>query len=234
MQIKYDTHVVVTTVGDLKVSLCVLKDLDKTIDHICDEIERLGLQDSKDPLAVDLCPYFGVLWASSPALSEYLFEIKSDIKGKRILELGCGLALPSLVAKKLGATVVASDFHPEVYSFLKKSFELNQVQFDFVNFNWRQERKDLGRFDYVIGSDILYENTHPLEIAQSLINYTHPDGAILIADPGRSYLQKFVSSMNESGFKEEIILREVFGHHNEIGHIGDKGQEVFILKFVKK
>jgi predicted nicotinamide N-methyase len=48
------------------------------------------------------------LWKASRILARYLFEHPDQIRGRRVVELGCGLALPSLLAARLGAAAVAA------------------------------------------------------------------------------------------------------------------------------
>eukprot|EP00659_Diplonema_papillatum_P016522 gene16522-25345_t len=59
------------------------------------------------------------VWRSSMMLAEHLCDHKEMVKGKQVLELGCGLGLPSLVALLCGAArVVASDLSPEAVANL--------------------------------------------------------------------------------------------------------------------
>lgn len=199
----------------------VLDNLDKTIDHLCKALEENGSGD--DPLSEDYCPYFGVLWPSAKGLCQYLFKHKAEFKNKSVLEIGCGLALPSFILKKQGVDVLATDFHRDVPIFLEKNFELNHVKFDYRQLNWREESDEIGKFDFVIGSDILYEGRHPYEVCRALIHYLKPNGQIILADPGRTYIQKFVTSMNELGFKEELLPESV--------ELDGEKREIFVFKF---
>ncbi len=199
----------------------VLDNLDKTIDHLCSALEQNG--NASDPLSEDYCPYFGVLWPSAKGLCQYLFQNINDFKNKSVLEIGCGLALPSFILKKEGIDVVATDFHRDVPLFLKENFKLNNIEFDYRSLNWRDENLELGKFDFVIGSDILYESRHPYEVCHALIRYLKPNGQIILADPGRSYIQKFVTSMNELGFKETLIPESV--------ELDNEKRDIFVFKF---
>ena len=49
-----------------------------------------------------------------------------EINGKRILELGCGMALSSLLINRRGGNITATDYHPQAGIFLKKNTELNE------------------------------------------------------------------------------------------------------------
>src|SRR5690554_2624098 len=68
---------------------------------------------------------FGQLWPASRALAQAVKHI--DIANRRIIELGCGLALPSLLLKSRGADVTASDHHPLSERFLDYNAVLNSL-----------------------------------------------------------------------------------------------------------
>lgn len=70
-------------------------------------------------------PLFGLLWPSSLRLAERL--ALRPVTGERILELGCGLALPSLVGHRRGADITASDCHPLSGRFLRRNVRLNAL-----------------------------------------------------------------------------------------------------------
>ena len=192
----------------LNLDLMTIRDLDESIDILCN---HFGEADQDKSLAEEHCPYFGVLWEAGTGLSQSL--TKEMCEGKKILEIGCGLALPSFVATRLGGKVIATDFHADVPLFLKRNQEKNDIYFDYQVMNWRQEiertQSTLGLFDLVIGSDILYESQHPLEVARALIAFLNPGGKILLADPGRAYIQKFISSMKELGYPEHFTTQKV-------------------------
>lgn len=185
-----------------------IRDLDESIDTLC---EFFGEADQDDSLKEEYCPYFGVLWEAGIGLSQHLKDM--DLKNKKILEIGCGLALPSFLVTTMGANVIATDFHADVPLFLALNQKNNQTYFPYQVMNWRNEiertRSDLGLFDLVIGSDILYESQHPMQVAKALIAFLKPGGKILLSDPGRAYVQKFITSMNECGYFEKFTTQIV-------------------------
>ena len=192
----------------LDLNMTTIRDLDESIDILC---AHFGEDDQDQSLAEEHCPYFGVLWEAGIGLSQFLTPEMCE--GKKILEIGCGLALPSFVASRFGADVIATDFHADVPLFLEKNQIDNQVKFQYEEMNWRSEiertKNNLGTFDLVLASDILYESQHPLQVAQALIAFLNPGGKIILSDPGRAYIQKFVSSMRELGYPEEMQTMRV-------------------------
>jgi predicted nicotinamide N-methyase len=196
--------------GKLELELETLADLNETIDALFAKLEAEG----RPELLETLCPYFGVVWPAARALVAVLQERGPDaLAGRRVLEVGCGLALPTLVAARLGAQVTATDFHPEVPRFLRANVELNGVteRVRYVELDWRRgvPPEMAGAFDLVVGSDVLYERQHALEVAGTLAGVVRPGGEILLADPARPYLQAFADAMRAQGFAAETRVLTV-------------------------
>lgn len=194
-----------------------IRDLDEAIDQIC---EAMSEEEKVDPFAEDLSPYFGILWPAAEALSIFLSENSILVKNKKVLELGCGLGYPSMMATHLGGHVLATDYHPDVEFFFHRNCQHSVLQCDYKRFNWRETEEDIGLFDVVMGSDILYESKHAKEVARGLLRFVKPGGIILLADPGRAYLQNFITAMNELGYSEEF--------HS----ISVKEKDIFLFKFL--
>ena len=211
--VKYKTHIKQLKFQDKLVILETIRDLDEAIDQIC---EAMTPEEQLDPFAEDLCPYFGVLWPAAEALSIYLSDHSHLIQGKQVLELGCGLGLPSIVATQLGAKVLATDFHPDVEEYFLRNCRHTNIACSYKRLNWREDNSKLGQFDVVIGSDVLYESKHPKEVAQGLLRYVKSKGKVLLSDPGRSHLQQFITAMNELGHQESLSTVEVDGKENFI------------------
>src|SRR5882672_8397827 len=126
------------------------------------EADRIGISSAAWPL-------FGLLWPSGVHLAARM-ALRPVCSGERILEIGCGLALASLVSHRRGADVTASDCHPLAESFLEKNLRLNDLaRMKYRHGHWsvpelppgREGASALdlvrGRYDLIIGSDLLYE-----------------------------------------------------------------------------
>lgn len=215
IKIKYPTQIVQKTYAQKLFVLEVIRDLDEAIDLIC---AAMTPEEQLDPFAEDLCPYFGILWPAAQGLSQYLERMDFNFKNKSVIELGCGLGLPSLVATHLGGKVLATDFHPDVEEYFQRNARHSNLTCQYQRLNWREDN-ELGLFDVVIGSDVLYESKHPMEVARGLVKYVKAGGKIILSDPGRSYLQKFVDAMKELGHQEEISTETV------------DGKEIFVIEY---
>ncbi len=154
---------------------------------------------SRAGISSSLWSLFGQIWPSGKVLAEAMSSF--DVAGKRILELGCGLALSSLVLAHRGANVVASDHHPLAESFLAYNAGLNDLPaVTYRDLPWAVPDTNLGRFDLIIGSDILYEREHAAQIAAMMLRHASPDAQLLVTDPGRGNSAPFSRAMAAQGY----------------------------------
>jgi predicted nicotinamide N-methyase len=137
-------------------------------------------------------PYWAELWPCARALAAHLATM--DLTGVRIVELGCGLALPSLVAALRGADVVASDYSTDALERVAESGRrtlgrpLETLRADLHAPAALIER---GPFDLVLGADLLYDCTLaesmgaliPLISPAALFAYAWKRSAIPLAAP---------------------------------------------------
>lgn len=143
---------------------------------------------------------FGQLWPASQVLADAVKYI--DLKGRRVLELGCGLGLPSLVLQYRGADITASDHHPLSEKFLNYNAVLNNLPIiPYLDLPWSEVEPERERFDLIIGSDLLYEPNHADLLAGIVEQLANPTAKVLISCPGRGYRNRFSRFMEELGFQ---------------------------------
>jgi len=144
-------------------------------------------------------PLFGIIWDSSKVLANFMFEYK--IQNKRILEIGCGMALSSHMLNQRNADITATDYHPEVESFLLSNVLLNEgKEIPFIRTGWGDKDSGLGKFDVVIGSDLLYESDHVGLLSNFIHNHTQDHCEVIIVDPGRGNHARFSKKMISLGY----------------------------------
>lgn len=153
-------------------------------------------------------PFWAVLWPAAEGMSEYFWE-NIDLRGQRMLELGAGLGLVGIVAAAKGADIVQTDFIPEAIELAKENAKINGINnIDYALADWRKFHLT-EKFDWVVGSDILYEpNLHP-HLKSIFINNLKPNGCIVLADPGRDDARKFIGELVGEGFTLDTVTREV-------------------------
>ena len=82
-------------------------------------------------------PYWMHLWPGALTLARRLAGTPAVGPGTRVLELGCGLGLPSLVAARRGAAVVACDWHREPLAVVARSAADHGDRVACVQMDWR-------------------------------------------------------------------------------------------------
>jgi SAM-dependent methyltransferase len=142
---------------------------------------------------------FGVVWDSSQVLAHLMMGF--EINGKRILELGCGMALSSLLINRRGGDITATDYHPEAAAFLRANTLLNEdAEIPFFRADWGEKDISHGRFDLIIGSDVLYEPGQPAPLARFIQDHARSTCEVVLVDPGRKQQGGFCREMSHFGF----------------------------------
>jgi len=149
---------------------------------------------------------FGLLWPSGSKLAERL-AIRPVNAQERILELGCGLALSSLVGHRRGANITASDCHPLAGEFLKENLRLNNLSpLNYKHGQWgehaaqQQDPVVNSKFDLIIGSDILYERDERGDLAHYINEHIEDHAEVWVVDPNRGNRSHFHRNMAAQGF----------------------------------
>ena len=142
---------------------------------------------------------FGQLWPAGQLLAQAMHGF--DIAGKRILELGCGIGLASLVLQRRGATVTASDVHPLAEPFLAYNAALNALEaVTYRQLRWDVPLPTLGRFDLIIASDVLYEPAQVAMLGGVIERHANERAEVLVTDPGRGNSTRFSRALAAQGF----------------------------------
>jgi predicted nicotinamide N-methyase len=170
--------------GDVELSLLRPESPDALIDETAFERD-------------EFLPYWAELWPASIALATAL----PDVAGLRVVELGCGLGVPSLLAAARGAEVTATDWAKDAVDLLRENAERNGLVVRVEVRDWREPWDE--RFDLVLAADVLYErrNVEPL---LARIRELAPVAYVGLA--GRPYEAEF---LRDAGASEEIADRVV-------------------------
>lgn len=144
--------------------------------------ESAALPDAGPVEWAPVAPYWSVLWRSGVALARELHG--AALRGLRVVELGCGLAVPSIAAAAAGAAVLATDACAEALTLAARNARANGVRIDTAAVDWREPGELVRRapFDLVLAADLLYERGSVAPLL-SLLPRLAPKA--LLADPGR-------------------------------------------------
>lgn len=185
-----------------------------------DEALNLGISSATWPL-------FGLLWPSGQHLAERMAHRPVGVE--RILEIGCGLGLASLVAHRRGASITASDCHPLARAFLNENTRLNGLPaMAYCHGQWgsaagredglpvltaARDAAPTGVFDLIMGSDILYERDDKGTLADFIHGYAADRSEIWVVDPNRGNRSAFHKHMARLGFAlhEQVLDKRAHG-----------------------
>jgi len=145
----------------------------------------------------EFLPYWAELWPAATALAEAL----PDVGGLRVVELGCGLGVPSLVAAARGADVTATDWAEDAIGLLRANAARNGLALVAEVRDWRLPWPD--RFDLALAADVLYEQRN-VEPVLNRLRELAPQALVGLA--GRPYESEFVRA---AGHVEQVAERVV-------------------------
>lgn len=145
----------------------------------------------------EFLPYWAELWPASLALAEAL---PSSLAGLRVVEVGCGLGVPALVAAARGAEVTATDWAGDAIELLRENAARNGLPLRVEVRDWREPCDQ--RFDLALAADVLYEqrNVEPLA---ALLPALAAEALLGLA--GRPYEAEFLARVEN----EEVAPRVV-------------------------
>ena len=164
------------------------EEIERTIDlrsgvlRVLQPAEAAELPDEGPVEWAPVAPYWSVLWRSGVALAREVERL--DLRGRRVVELGCGLGVPSLAAARAGADVLATDAEHEALDLLERNAQLNRVRVETAAIDWTAPARLLDRapFDVVLAADVLYERQSVAPLLE-LLPRLAPEA--WVADPGR-------------------------------------------------
>lgn len=154
-------------------------------------------------------PYWAELWPSGIALAGAIMARPELVRGRRALELGCGLGVTAIAALDAGADLTITDYASDALALARFNCRRTTGQEpESLQVNWRAPDRafdDLvaGGFPVVLAADVLYEarDVGPLvELAERIVA---PDGLLWLAEPGRRPAQRFLDQMRVAGWHEQ-------------------------------
>jgi predicted nicotinamide N-methyase len=195
---RYDTTDVTLTIQNRSVHMTKIADLDVLLEEV-------------DPVRFaedERLPYWAELWPSSVALARYTAQCL-EVRGRQVLELGCGLGLVGVVASLQGARVLCTDYEPDALAFARHNARCNAsrgIHFRLVD--WRQPALRR-RYDYILASDVIYEARNFGPLVALLQRFLSRGGAAVFAEPGRPNAIPFFALLRQRGFRYEKRLYPV-------------------------
>lgn len=148
----------------------------------------------------EFLPYWAQLWPSALALARHVARL--DLRDRGVLEIGCGVGLPSIVAAIRGARVLATDWAPEALRCTDGNARTNGVQLETRVVPWESPDllADRSPFELVLAGDVLYEQRNAELVLRLLTDVVGEPGHALVADPGRRFTESFLAEAGSAGF----------------------------------
>jgi predicted nicotinamide N-methyase len=156
-------------------------------------------------------PFWARPWPSGLALAEAL-AADPPAAGTRVLELGCGLGVPSIVAARAGADVLATDGATDAVAFAAHALALNGVEAEVAHADWAVHGGALaarGPFDVVLAADVLYTGGNVEAALRELPRLLAAGGEVRLADPGRSNARDFLAAARATFAVEREVAGDV-------------------------
>jgi predicted nicotinamide N-methyase len=148
-------------------------------------------------------PYWMHLWPAAMTLARMAASDGELGPGRRVVEVGCGLGLPSLVAAQRGATVIAADWKLEPLRLLRRSAALNEATVSVVQLDWA--RLPLrGAFDLCLMADVAYDAGCEAALVRALDRLLAPRGVAWLADSVNIHRRTMVERLACAGFAVDL------------------------------
>jgi predicted nicotinamide N-methyase len=179
------------------------------------------LIDEADYARDERLPYWAELWPSAQVLAAELAP--RDLSGMRIIELGCGVGLPSVVAALRGAHATATDWYDEALDFARANAHAAGARLETRPLDWNAPPDELvgpdAARDLAIGADLLYEQRNGPALAALLPRLLKPGAEALIADPRRPHADALLVPLLDEGWEHEMSEVQHTGRPDESGRV---------------
>lgn len=143
-------------------------------------------------------PYWAEIWPSARVLARWLMAHPGQ--GRTCLELGCGAGLCALAALAAGYETLATDYYADALKFTALNARRNGLPPPRTRLlDWRQFPDDVGRFDLVVGADVLYEPAYSGLVAAAIARSLAPGGIAIVTDPQRRHAEPFAAACRQAG-----------------------------------
>jgi predicted nicotinamide N-methyase len=148
--------------------------------------------DSENPLQ-DF-PLWAKAWEASWVLADFLAGLPAEPE-KRFLEIGCGLGLVGVVAASFGHKVVMTEHNPDALPFARANAELNHCSgVEVIDLDWNSPSL-YGRFDYIVGSEVVYHEKDFEPLKNLFERLLKPEGEVILCEGIRKTSLGFFKEM---------------------------------------
>ena len=139
-------------------------------------------------------PLWAKAWEASWVLADFLAGLPAEPE-KRFLEIGCGLGLVGVVAASFGHKVVMTEHNPDALPFARANAELNHCSgVEVIDLDWHSPSL-YGRFDYIVGSEVVYHEKDFEPLKNLFERLLKPEGEVILCEGVRKTSLGFFKEM---------------------------------------
>ncbi len=142
-------------------------------------IDACQRQDAGEEGVID--PFWATTWRAASGLDRYLDRL--DLRGTRVLELGCGTGHAGLAAAHRGGQVVLTDGVSDPLLLVRMSTWCVRERCQVRRLRFGLDRLDEPKFPLILGSDVTYLRGLWPELDQCLNDHLERNGQVLLSDP---------------------------------------------------
>jgi predicted nicotinamide N-methyase len=152
-------------------------------------------------------PLWAYVWPAGLVLAELAAgELAAQLRGRQVLELGCGLGVVGLAAAKAGAHVTVSDREPGALDFVRGNAVDNGLRVETLALEWSHVPEAwVGRFEVVLGADIMYDPAQLAPMLGAVAALLAPGGSAWLADPDRAVRADLEDSARRAGLVTTLL-----------------------------
>ena len=158
--------------------------------HLADEITPIWrlTEEAREEMGLPP-PFWAFAWAGGQALARYVLDNPHVVAGKRVIDFASGSGIVAIAAMKAGAArVLAADIDVFCGAAIALNAQANGVAVDFTQANLLDAAPPAA--DVILAGDICYEKPLAEAVMVWLGQARAAGAAVLIGDPGRTYLPK--------------------------------------------
>lgn len=167
--------------------------------------EQNLLEDKRTPF-----PFWAKIWASSLALTSFLKKNPDQVKGKRVLEIGAGIGLPSFSIAHLAESTLVSDHASAAVELLEKNIrQLGLENTKAMCLDWNHFPEEI-KAEVVLLSDVNYAPEQFSPLLKLIHRFLAENAVVIIATPQRimgipfvEQLSSFISNRGVEIIKEQ-------------------------------
>lgn len=158
-----------------------------------------------DRPADELDPFWAATWRAAQGLDRYLGHC--ELAGSRVLELGCGSGQAGVGAALRGAQVTMTDAVGLALLVARLNAWSVRQQVTVRRLKWDGKPLRETAFDYVIGSDLVYDSSLFSLLERCARLHVAPASRLLLSEPHRHTGDHFSSWIRAAGW--QTIERDV-------------------------